>query len=63
MKTIDKIRSNKLARDTRGLTTVEYVILLCLIAVFAVGTWQTFGKYVGKKIGDSTTTLTKTIGE
>jgi Flp pilus assembly pilin Flp len=30
-------------RDERGLTTVEYVIVLCLIAVVAVGTWKTFG--------------------
>jgi len=35
-----------LARDQRGLTTVEYVIVLALIAVVAVSTWQTFGDAV-----------------
>ena len=33
-------------RDERGLTTVEYVIVLCLIASVAVGTWQQFGSKV-----------------
>ena len=36
----------RLRRDERGLTTVEYVIVLCLIAAFAVGTWQKFGTRV-----------------
>jgi Flp pilus assembly pilin Flp len=36
----------RLATDERGLTTVEYVIVLCLIAAAAVGAWQKFGKTV-----------------
>jgi Flp pilus assembly pilin Flp len=36
----------RLQRDENGLTTVEYVIVLCLIAGLAVGTWQKFGKSV-----------------
>jgi len=35
-----------LASDTRGLTTVEYAIVLCLIAVVGVGVWSTFGQTV-----------------
>jgi Flp pilus assembly pilin Flp len=44
-----------LARDTRGLSTVEYVIILVLIAALAIGTWRTFGSSVKKKITESTT--------
>lgn len=32
-----------IARDERGLTTVEYAIVLCLIAAVAVGAWSQFG--------------------
>jgi len=30
--------------DERGLTTVEYSLLLVLVAVIAFTAWQTFGK-------------------
>ena len=46
-----------LLRDTRGLSTVEYVIILVLVAVLAIGTWRTFGSSVKKKITDSTTAV------
>ncbi len=39
--------------DDRGLSTVEYVIILVLIAAGAIGTWQTFGRNVKQKIADS----------
>jgi Flp pilus assembly pilin Flp len=39
-----------LRSDQRGLTTVEYVIVLCLIAALAVGTWSTFGEGVEKAL-------------
>lgn len=48
-----------LRSDERGLTTVEYVIVLCLIAALAVTTWSEFGSNVedyihraDQKIGD-----------
>ncbi len=53
MKLINKIRSSALVRDTRGLSTVEYVIILCLIAAVAVGTWTTFGGMVKERLGAS----------
>ena len=37
-----RIRGSLLA-DQQGLTTVEYVIVLCLIAALAVGTWSRLG--------------------
>ena len=50
-----------LQSDERGLTTVEYVIVLCLIAALAVGTWKTFGGHVNdyliKADGDISTSM------
>jgi Flp pilus assembly pilin Flp len=50
-----------LARDGRGLTTVEYVIVLCLIAAVAVGTWSEFGgkvkEYLEGAAGDINTAI------
>ena len=40
----------RLNSDERGLTTVEYVIVLCLIAALAVGTWNTFGEMIEGKL-------------
>ena len=44
-----KMRS--LLRDTRGLSTVEYIIILCLIAVVGFAVWQKFGETVKGKVG------------
>jgi Flp pilus assembly pilin Flp len=41
------------AGDERGLSTVEYVIILVLIAAAAIGTWQTFGDTIKQKLSDS----------
>lgn len=40
----------KFCRDDRGLSTVEYVVILVLIAVAAIGTWQSFGKTIMTKV-------------
>ena len=50
--------SKKLGRfslwsDDRGLSTVEYVIILVLVAVFAIGAWKTFGGNVKDKVDSS----------
>jgi Flp pilus assembly pilin Flp len=44
-----------LLADTRGLTTVEYIILLCLVAVVGFGVWQKFGASVRDKVSGATT--------
>jgi Flp pilus assembly pilin Flp len=44
----------RLQRDERGLTTVEYVIVLCLIAAFAVGAWGEFGDNVNDYLEKAT---------
>lgn len=43
-----------LIQDKRGLTTVEYIIILCLIAVVGFGVWKKFGEKVKEKVGGST---------
>jgi Flp pilus assembly pilin Flp len=46
-----------LERDQRGLTTVEYAIVLCVIVAVAVGAWDWFGAVVLKGLTDSTTAV------
>lgn len=36
-------RTHRIARDERGLSTVEYTILLVLIAVVGIKLWTDFG--------------------
>ena len=43
-------RFNGLLQDTRGLTTVEYIIILCLIAVVGFAIWKKFGETVKNKV-------------
>jgi len=43
----------KLARDQRGLSTVEYVILLVLLVVMCVAVWNMFGNALVEKLEDS----------
>lgn len=49
----------KFHTDDLGLSTVEYVIILVLIAVAAISTWQSFGGKVKEKIGNATTEMEK----
>ena len=41
--------------DRAGLSTVEYIIILILIAVVAIGLWRLFGQQVQFQIRRSTT--------
>jgi Flp pilus assembly pilin Flp len=41
---IDPKSSRTFMRDQRGLTTVEYIIVLGLIAVVGIAAWQQFGE-------------------
>ena len=45
--------NDTLLGDERGLTTVEYVIILVLIAVMAIGVWQKFGTSITTQVGKS----------
>ncbi len=49
---IENIR--KVGRDERGLSTVEYTILLVLVVAGTVSLWNGFGKDLTKKLSGST---------
>lgn len=53
MKTLNVNKSRRvrdLLADTRGLSTVEYIIILCLIAVVCFAIWRQFGETVKTKV-------------
>ncbi len=50
-----------LRADERGLSTVEYVIILVLIAVTAIGMWKTFGQTIVNKITNANTTVDQQV--
>jgi Flp pilus assembly pilin Flp len=61
----DALRSlvSRLQRDQRGLTTVEYTIVLCLIAALCVGVWKTFGSDVKGYITSATGKIDSNVQE
>ena len=52
-----RISVSRICKDDRGLSTVEYAIILVLVAVFAIATWSKFGNTVKTKIDDSNSTV------
>jgi Flp pilus assembly pilin Flp len=57
-------KSNKklsLRRDERGLSTVEYVILLVLMAVAGITIWNTLGTTIVTKITESNGRITTEV--
>ena len=44
-----------LVHDEEGLSTVEYIIILVLIAVLGIIAWRQFGQSVEYKVRESTT--------
>lgn len=46
---------SRLLADEQGLSTVEYIIILILIAVIAITAWKQFGESVEYHVRDSTT--------
>jgi len=44
-------------RDEDGLSTVEYIIILVLIAVIAIASWKQFGESVDFHVRKSTTAV------
>lgn len=48
-----------LVRDERGLSTVEYVIVLVLIAAAAISLWVSFGGKLRDKIGAANAEMDK----
>jgi Flp pilus assembly pilin Flp len=60
---IDTLRTlgRRLLGDARGLTTVEYTIVLCLIAALCVGVWKGFGEELEGYITTSKSKLNDNI--
>ena len=50
----DEHLPNALLQDEEGLSTVEYVIILILIAIVAIVAWQNFGQAVENKSRQAT---------
>ena len=46
-----------LGRDTHGLSSVEYLILLVVIAVAGIAVWQKVGKSISDKAAESSEAL------
>jgi Flp pilus assembly pilin Flp len=53
-----KLEKKSLVKDEEGLSTVEYIIILILIAVIAIVAWQAFGSAVKSKVEGSTDNIT-----
>lgn len=49
-----KLRIEAMRDDEDGLSTVEYIIILILIAVVAIALWQQFGQAVNDRITEGT---------
>jgi len=47
----------KLWRDEEGLTTVEYALLLALVAIAAITAWTTLGTRVSTTVSSATSNL------
>lgn len=53
----------ELARDTEGLSTVEYIILLVLVAIVGIAAWSAFGSKIREKITGSTGRVDRELGD
>ncbi|HJK93727.1 MAG TPA: hypothetical protein RMH85_29300 [Polyangiaceae bacterium LLY-WYZ-15_(1-7)] len=52
-----RLRAPSLRDDEAGLSTVEYIIILVLIAITAIVVWKQFGESVEYHVRDSTTQI------
>ena len=48
---------DSLRKDDQGLTTVEYIIILALIAIAAIAAWTTFGSSIQTQATGSASTI------
>lgn len=52
-----------LRRDERGMSTVEYIILMVVVVVGAVGTWNTIGGTIKDNLTNSKDDLVELDGK
>jgi Flp pilus assembly pilin Flp len=50
-------RRKRLSSDTRGVTFVEYIILISAVAIAGIAAWQQFGDSVANHVRGSTVTF------
>ena len=53
----ERLSVRRLMSDPRGLTTVEYVIVLAMIAVMSVGLWKSFGSNIKNYLSGSSAAI------
>ena len=51
-------RFRELARDQRGATMVEYIVIVALIMLVALQAWKSLGKNVNTKTDEAAKALT-----
>ena len=56
MKIVKNLQNN-IVENEEGLSTVEYIIILVLIAVLAITVWRSFGEAVQENVTSSTTDI------
>ena len=52
-----KEKSQSILEDKRGLTSVEYVIILALIAIAAITAWSRFGVALTGRVSNYTNSI------
>ena len=57
----DREPKRHLVKDERGLTTVEYIIVLGLVAVLGISTWQKFGDTLIDEVDDAKGQMSKGV--
>ncbi len=58
-----RLLCSALRRDERGLTTVEYAIILCVIVAVSVGGWKAFGDKIDGALTKASTDIGTAIGQ
>ena len=53
----------RLLKDEKGLSTVEYIIILALIAVACIAAWGAFGDQLNEEVGEATEAMDLIQGE
>ena len=59
---IARVKNARLVKETEGLTTVEYVIVLVLVVLVAIGVWGLLGTTVSTAVQNANTNLSTPIG-
>jgi Flp pilus assembly pilin Flp len=56
-----RLHVSSLLRDDAGLSSIEHVIILVIVAAIAVGAWKTFGETADPGLDGETDAANKTV--